>query len=134
MEEDGRPEATAAMDANDLALQAARSGRTQEAIEILSREAMAEKSGRGRFQRRLQLAQLCMSIGYERISHPILEQLATEIDSRGLEGWEAASTVAQPLALLYRCLEKLDTAPEMKQKVYDRICRLDPLQALACGR
>ena len=134
MEKDGQPEAVEAVDANDLALQAARSGRPQEAIEILSREAMAEKSGRGRFQRRLQLAQLCMTMGYERIAHPILEQLATEIDSRGLEGWEAASTVAQPLALLYRCLEKLDTAPELKQKVYDRICRLDPLQALACGR
>jgi type VI secretion system protein ImpA len=128
---DGGPEI---VDANEVAMQAARSGRPQEAIEILSREAMAEKSGRGRFQRRLQLAQLCMSMGYERIAHPILEQLAAEIDSRGLEGWEAASTVAQPLALLYRCLEKLDTAPDLKQKVYDRICRLDPLQALACGR
>ena len=63
-----------------------------------------------------------------------LEQLAAEIDSRGLEGWEAAPSVAQPLALLYRCLEKLDTAPELKQKIYDRICRLDPSQALACGR
>lgn len=128
---DGGPEI---VDANEVAMQAARSGRPQEAIEILSREATAEKSGRGRFQRRLQLAQLCMSMGYERIAHPILEQLASEIDSRGLEGWEAASTVAQPLALLYRCLEKLDTAPDLKQKVYDRICRLDPLQALACGR
>ncbi len=128
---DGQPEA---VDANDLALQAARSGRPQEAIEILTREATAEKSGRGRFQRRLQLAQMCMAMGYERIAHPILEQLASEIDSRGLEGWEAASTVAQPLALLYRCLEKLNTAPDLKQKVYDRICRLDPLQALACGR
>ena len=128
---DGGPEI---VDANEVAIQAARSGRPQEAIEILSREATAEKSGRGRFQRRLQLAQLCMSMGYERIAHPILEQLAAEIDSRGLEGWEAASTVAQPLALLYRCLEKLDTAPDLKQKVYDRICRLDPLQALACGR
>jgi type VI secretion system protein ImpA len=127
----GEPQA---VDANDLALQAARSGRPQEAIEILSREATAEKSGRGRFQRRLQLAQMCMSMGYERIAHPILEQLAAEIDSRGLEGWEAAPSVAQPLALLYRCLEKLDTAPDLKQKVYDRICRLDPLQALACGR
>jgi type VI secretion system protein ImpA len=127
----GEPET---IDANDLAIQAARSGRPQEAIEILSREATAEKSGRGRFQRRLQMAQLCMSMGYERIAHPILEQLASEIDSRGLEGWEAAPSVAQPLALLYRCLEKLDTAPDLKQKVYDRICRLDPLQALACGR
>jgi type VI secretion system protein ImpA len=128
---DGGPEI---VDANDVAMQAAKSGRPQEAIEILSREAMAEKSGRGRFQRRLQLAQLCMSMGYERIAHPILEQLASEIDSRGLEGWEAAPSVAQPLALLYHCLEKLDTAPDLKQKVYDRICRLDPLQALACGR
>ena len=128
---DGQPET---IDANDLALQAARSGRPQEAIEILTREATAEKSGRGRFQRRLQLAQLCMSVGYERIAHPILEQLAAEIDSRGLEGWEAAPSVAQPLALLYRCLEKLNTAADLKQKVYDRICRLDPLQALACGR
>jgi type VI secretion system protein ImpA len=128
---DGQPET---IDANDLALQAVRSGRRQEAIEILSREAAAEKSGRGRFQRRLQLAQLCMALGYERIAHPILEQLASEIDSRGLEGWEAPSTVAQPLALLYRCLEKLDAAPDLKQTVYDRICRLDPLQALACER
>ena len=37
------------VDANDVAIQAARSGRPQEAIEILSREATAEKSGRGRF-------------------------------------------------------------------------------------
>jgi type VI secretion system protein ImpA len=134
MEDDGQSEATGTMDANDLALEAARSGRPQDAIEILSREATAEKSGRGRFQRRLQLAQLCMTMGYERIAHPILEQLASEIDSRGLEGWEAAPAVAQPLALLYHCLEKLDTAPDLKQRVYDRICRLDPLQALACGR
>ncbi len=127
----GQPEV---VDANELAIEAAKSGRKQEAIEILTHEAAAEKSGRGRFQRRLQLAQLCMSMGLERIAQPILEQLAAEIDTRGLEGWEASPTVAQPLALLYQCLDKLGTAPELKQKIYDRICRLDPLQALACGR
>jgi type VI secretion system protein ImpA len=129
--QDGQPRPP---DANDLATEAARAGRYQEAIEILTREATAERSGRGRFQRRLQLAQLCMSIGYERIAHPILEQLAAEIDSRELEGWETPGMVAQPLTLLYRCLAKMDTPPEVKQKIYDRICRLDPMQALACGR
>ena len=129
--QEGQPQAP---DANDLAIEAARSGRPQDGIEILTREAAAERSGRGRFQRRLQLAQLCISIGYERIAHPILEQLAAEIDSRGLEGWETPAMVAQPLTLLYRCLAKMDTAPELKQKIYDRICRLDPMQALACGR
>jgi type VI secretion system protein ImpA len=121
-------------DANELAMEAARSGRVEEAINILTREAAAERSGRGRFQRRLQLAQLCMSIGYERIAHPILEQLAAEIDSRGLEGWESSSMVAHPLALLYRCFDKIETGAEIKQKIYDRICRLDPLQALSCTR
>jgi type VI secretion system protein ImpA len=123
-----------APDANDLALQAAREGRPGEAIEILNREASAESSGRGRFQRRLQLAQLCMSMNHERIAHPILEQLAAEIDARGLEGWESPNMVAHPLALFFRCLDKLNTNPELKERVYDRICRLDPVQALSCSR
>jgi len=121
-------------DAHDLALEAARTGRPQEAIEILMREAAAEKSGRGRFQRRLQLAQLCIAMGYEHIAQPILEQITAEIDDRGLEGWEAPAFVAHAFSLLYQCLARSDAAPELKQKIYDRICRLDPLQALACGR
>jgi type VI secretion system protein ImpA len=123
-----------APDANTLAAEAAAAGRYQEAIEILMREAAMEKSGRGRFQRRLQLAQLCISIGYDQIAHPILDQITAEIDARGLEGWEAPDLVAQPFSLLYQCLVKSKADPELKQKIYDRICRLDPLQALACGR
>jgi type VI secretion system protein ImpA len=121
-------------DANELALEAARTGRPQDAIEILMREAAAEKSGRGRFQRRLQLAQLCLAMGYEHIALPILEQITAEVDTRGLEGWETPALVAQPFCLLYKCLEKSKADPAVKQKIYDRICRLDPLQALACGR
>jgi type VI secretion system protein ImpA len=127
-------EAPGAPDVNELALEAARAGRPQEAIEILMRAATAEKSGRGRYQRRLQLAQLCISMGYEHIAHPILEQITAEIDSRGLEGWESPTMVAQPFCLLYQCLTKAKADPAVKQKIYDRICRLDPLQALACGR
>jgi type VI secretion system protein ImpA len=123
-----------APDANERAQEAARSGRQQEAIEILMREAAVEKSGRGRFHRRLQLAQLCISMGYEHIALPILEQITAEIDTRGLEGWETSTLVAQPFTLLYQCLVKSQAAPEVTQKIYDRICRLDPLQALACGR
>jgi len=121
-------------DAYALAQEAAGAGRSQEAIEILMREAAAEKSGRGRFQRRLQLAHLCISMGYAHIALPILEQITAEIDARSLEGWEAPAFVAQPFSLLYQCLENTDAAPEVKQKIYDRICRLDPLQALACRR
>jgi type VI secretion system protein ImpA len=121
-------------DAYQLAQAAASAGRPQEAMEILMREAAAEKSGRGRFQRRLQLAHLCITMGYGQIAHPLLEQITAEIDSRSLEGWETPAFVAQPFSLLYQCLTNMDTPPEVKQKIYDRICRLDPLQALACGR
>jgi hypothetical protein len=39
--------------------------------------------------------------------------------------------VAQPLALLYRCAEKLGRDDAEKQKIYQKLCRLDPGQALA---
>jgi type VI secretion system protein ImpA len=126
-DESGEP---APPDAYDLAMEAARSGRTEEALNILSREVGQERSGRGRFQRRVQLAQVCMATGNNDIGRPILEELAEEIQRRGLEHWEAPDLVAQPLVLLYRCLDDAqDTAGE-KRKLYAQICRLDPPRAL----
>jgi type VI secretion system protein ImpA len=100
-------------------------------MEILSREAAQEPSGRGRFQRKVQLAQICLGAGKEPIARPILEELAQEIERRKLEEWEEPDTVAHALALLYRCMERLDATPEEKQRIYGRICRLDPVQALS---
>jgi len=42
--------------------------------------------------------------------------------------------LAHPLVLLYRCLGKTQGSEEEKQKLYARICCLDPVQALACSR
>jgi type VI secretion system protein ImpA len=58
-----------------------------------------------------------------------LQDLAGEIERRKLEDWEEPEMVANPLALLYKCLDR-DAAPEERQKLYSWICRLDPLQAL----
>jgi type VI secretion system protein ImpA len=122
------------LDAYELAVQAARSGRAEEAIEILTHEAAQERSGRARFQRRVQLAQICLGARHEAIALPILEALVEEIERRELEEWEAGDMLAHPLALLYRSMNKLNLSAEEKQKVYSRICRLDPLQALACSK
>jgi len=116
-------------DVFELAMKAARSGRANEGIELLMRELGQERSGRARFQRKSQLAQLCVSTGHQTIAFPILQDLAGEIERRKLEDWEAPEMVAHPLALLYKCLER-DAAPEDRQKLYSWICRLDPLQAL----
>jgi type VI secretion system protein ImpA len=118
-------------DAYDMALEAARSGRAQEAIEIMANEAAQESSGRGRFRRRVQLAQICLGAGRAELAAPILQDLAGEIERRNLEAWEQADMLSHPLALLLRCLAKLDAGAEERQKLYARICRLDPLQALS---
>jgi type VI secretion system protein ImpA len=111
-------------------MKAARSGRANEGIEMLMREMGQERSGRARFQRRSQLAQLCVTTGHQPIAFPILQELASEIERRKLEDWETPEMVAQPLALLYKCLNS-DASPEDRQKLYSWICRLDPLQALS---
>jgi type VI secretion system protein ImpA len=115
-----------------LALEAARSGRSSDAIQMLADEIPRQHSGRARFQRRLQLAQICMMTGHEALAQPILEELAASIEAHKLEDWEAADVVAHPLAMLYRCLNKVEGSAEFKQKLYARISRLDPVQALEC--
>jgi type VI secretion system protein ImpA len=118
-------------DVHELAQQAARSGRIQDAFEILSREIAQERSGRARFHRKIQLAALCLSAKHEAIAYPILEELSQEIDRRKLEEWEESSSLAHPLALLLRCMDKLGYDEAAKQKIYQKICRLDPVQALS---
>jgi len=118
-------------DVVELAMKAARAGRVQEAIGMLTAEIGNERTGRGRFQRHIQLANIFLATKHEAIAFPILVELAEEIDRRKLEEWEDPVLVAQPLALLYRCSEKLGRSDAEKEKIYQKLCRLDPAQALA---
>jgi type VI secretion system protein ImpA len=135
--ESGRASGTGtelAKDTFELAMQATRSGRPQEGIEMLMREMAQERNGRARFRRKVQLTELCIGTGHEDIAVPILQELAAEIERRKLEDWESPEVLAQPLALLYRCLTKADGSTEERQKLYSWICRLDPLQAMNVSR
>jgi type VI secretion system protein ImpA len=128
------PGVQAPPDVFELAMQAARNGRPQEGIELLMREMTQERTGRGRFQRKAQLAQLCVGTPHEPIAFPILKDLAAEIERRKLEDWEAPDLLAHPLALLYRCLSHVEGSQEESQKLYSWLCRLDPLAALSVSR
>jgi type VI secretion system protein ImpA len=120
-----------APDVVELAMKAARAGKVAEAIGMLTREMSNERTGRGRFQRHIQLANVFLATKHEAIAYPILVELADEIERRKLEEWEEAAIVAQPLALLYRCAEKLGRDDAEREKIYQKLCRLDPGQALA---
>ena len=117
-----------------LAQQAAQSGRIQDAVELLSREISQERSGRGRFLRKVQLAELCLAVRHEAIAYPILTELAEEIERRRLEEWEEPSLLAQALLLLFSCMGRLGMDDGSKQKIYQKICRLDPVKVLSAAR
>ena len=88
---------------------------------------------RGRFNRKVQLAQLCLSIGQPAVAFPILGDLAQEVEQRRLGEWEPAEDIAHTLTLLFRCMEKLGADAVEKRRIYDRICCLDPVQAMSCS-
>ena len=118
----------------DLARQAASQGRVQEALSMLSHGILQEKSGRGRFQRKIELAGICMSTKNEALAFPILNEIAEEIEHRKLEEWEEPATLAKALGLLLRCLEKMGADEATRQKVFQKMCRLDPMQAFTSMR
>jgi type VI secretion system protein ImpA len=73
--------------------------------------------------------------GLAAVAQPILEK-ADRRDRRAVAGeWEAGPLVAQPLALLCRVIDRLeDSTRGPRKELYLRVCRLDPLQAIALQR
>jgi len=114
-----------------LATAEVRAGRADRAIALLMRESSREKTSRGRFLMQAELARIMVDAGHEAVAMPILEQLIASIEAHRLEEWEAGELVAAPMALLYRVLEKTEGDPSMRQSLYLRICRLDPIQAIS---
>jgi len=111
-----------------------RAGRPEKAIEQLMRALDREKTRRGRFLRQAELARIMVDAGFVQVAQPILQELMADIEAHKLDEWEAGELVARPMALMYRCLEKLDGNSSMRQDLYTRIARLDPLQAIGFGQ
>jgi type VI secretion system protein ImpA len=118
----------------DRAMSEVRAGRPQRGIQFLMDELTQEKTPRARFLRRTQIARVMVDSGLESIAVPILIELLALIENHKLADWEAGDLVAEPLALLYRCIGKLPevaAGEHSKETLYPRICSLDPLQAIA---
>jgi type VI secretion system protein ImpA len=123
--------ATQDIDGSD-ALALARGGRAEQAVAMLKEQLALERTVRGRFRRRTQLAAVLVEAGQDAIAQPILEDLVAQIDKYQLEEWESGEMVAEPLVLLCRVLLKLEGDFGTRQALYLRVCRLDPIQALKC--
>ena len=108
-----------------------RAGQQPKAVEILQREVERAPSGRARFLRRMQLAQICISAGKDGIAQPLLDDVAAAIETHKLDDWEDRETIARALVFLLQNSKKIQADPKAKQALFERICRLDPVQALS---
>ena len=119
------------VDPQALAQEAMRAGQQPKAIEILQREVERAASGRARFLRKMQLAQICIAAGKDAIAQLLLDDIAAAIDTHKLDEWEDRETIARALIFLLQNSKKIQADAKIKQALFERVCRLDPVQALS---
>jgi type VI secretion system protein ImpA len=121
-------------DAYALALRALRDGQERKAFEIIQQDISRQRSGRDRFHRRMQLVEMCGSTNKNTIAQPILDDLAAAIETHKLDDWEDPALVASALATIMKLSQRIQADKAQQQKLFERICRLDPAQALGDGK
>ncbi len=119
------------VDPKALAQEAMRAGQQQKAVEILQREVEHASSGRARFLRKMQLAQICIAAGKDPIAQLLLDDVAAAVDTHKLDDWEDRETIAHALVFLLQNSKKIQADAKAKQALFERVCRLDPVQALS---
>lgn len=118
----------------DLAMNLLHQGDARHAVEMVMRDAAQQPSGRLRFLRRTEVAQLCLAAGQDAVAYPVLKDLAEEIERRGLENWENSEVLAKPLCLFLQCLEHRENADVDREEIFSRLCRIDPTAAIKSSR
>jgi type VI secretion system protein ImpA len=121
-------------DAYASAVQALREGQERKAFEILQQDIARKRSGRERFRRRMQLVEICASTNKPNVAQPILDDLAAAIENHKLDEWEDPGMVAGALATIMKMSIRIQADKAQQQKMFERICRLDPAQALGDGK
>jgi type VI secretion system protein ImpA len=81
----------------------------------------------------MQLIELAMSAGKDAIAQPLLEDVTATIENHKLDAWEDPELVASDLLKLMRYSKKIQGSSSDKQKLFERICRLDPVLAWSAG-
>lgn len=122
-----------AMDPYTLAKDALASGSSEKAFTLMRKALSRERSGRRRFRRTMQMIELAVTAGKDEIAQPLLEDIAASIENHKLDAWEDPEQMAADLSMLMRYSKKIQGSSSEKQKLFERICRLDPVKALNVG-
>ncbi len=108
-------------------------GRLDRGVALLMADATRERSERARFLRRLELVTVLVDANRSDIAMPIVEDLLDRIETHKLDAWEDGGVVAQAMVLACRAIDATGGTSSRRSGLYLRICRLDPIAALALG-
>lgn len=109
-----------------------KAGQVDQGLAEMTRLAARETTGRDRFQRRLLLADICLTSKRERLARSILEELSAQIDKHQLEQWESTELIAAAWTRLHQVYRRNEADADRAAALYERLCKLDPWQALKC--
>jgi type VI secretion system protein ImpA len=108
-----------------------RKGDKNKGAELMQAAIDAQHSGRGRFQRRLELVELlCGPAERPEIAQPLINDLNELIEIHKLETWEDRELVVRTLTVIYRYSAAFRDDRD-RDLLFERICRLDPARAMA---
>jgi type VI secretion system protein ImpA len=112
-----------------------RSGQAEKGLARMVQLSTKETTGRNRFQRKLLLAEACLASQRLPLARSILEELAEQIDKLQLDAWESSEMISNVWTRLYKLYKQGGESEDQEkaQKLYHRLSRLDPWQALGCG-
>lgn len=104
----------------------------EDAFELMQKGINLDPSCKGRFQRRLNLASLCLDASQPQMARSILEHLDEEIGRFSLDQWEPSLCI-QVWERLRHCYQQLMSSKrgnielyqEKSDKIFEKICRLD---------
>jgi type VI secretion system protein ImpA len=114
-----------------IAVEALRRGDKPKALEIMRNEIEAQPSMRGKFLRKVQVAELCVQANQKEIAQPFLAEVLVLMEQYKVQEWEDRSVVVQALADVYLYHEETIESSSERQRIYERICKLDPVRALS---
>ena len=117
------------VDSRVLAEQALQAGQFEKAVEIMNREIARQSSGRGRFQRTLQLVEICVAAGKDSMAQPLLDDVIAAMEAHSLDDWEDKEMVAAALVTVMNVSAKVRDDAGARRQIFERICRLDPVRA-----
>jgi len=117
----------------DIAKDYIKSGNLQNALTTVASQLNRETTGRGRFERKAQIAWLLVETTNDVLAQSYVDECVAMVEGHKLDEWESGTWLAELLVTFLTCLNRREADYELRTKLYKLIAKLDPAKALSCS-